>query len=217
MHRLAPKWPLVALTNHEFLQVGQPGASPWLGGVDADNYGGDFVKTAATAIPGLTALSPNYGFPQNGKVGDPGFRFYPDQAMVSEAHDRGLKVIPWTCDDAATVEALMDLGVDGIITNYPNLVRQIMADRGMRLPKATSRADPLGARRTAPAKQGPSVFKSHRDLTVPDRAGASGYPRCRPGRGDPANSLPTLPARRESYHSLRKSLRLHVRIPVARS
>jgi glycerophosphoryl diester phosphodiesterase len=136
MHRLAPTWPLVALTNYDFLQVGQPGASPWLGGVDADNYGGDFVKTAAAAVPGLTALSPNYGFPQNGKVGDVGFRFYPDQAMVSEAHDRGLKVIPWTCDDPATVEALMDLGVDGIITNYPNHVRQIMADRGMRLPKA---------------------------------------------------------------------------------
>jgi glycerophosphoryl diester phosphodiesterase len=139
MHRLAPAWPLVALTNYDFLQVGQPGASPWLGGVDADTYGGDFVRTAAAAIPGLTALSPNYGFPQNGKVGDLGFRFYPDQAMVSEAHARGLKVIPWTCDDPATVEALMDLGVDGIITNYPNHVRQIMSDRGMRLPKAYER------------------------------------------------------------------------------
>jgi glycerophosphoryl diester phosphodiesterase len=136
MHRLAPKWPLVALTNFDFLQVGKPGASPWLGGVDADTYDGDFVKTAAAAIPGLSALSPNYGFPQNGKVGDPGFRFYPDQAMLSEAHARGLKVIPWTCDDTATVNALMDMGVDGIITNYPNHVRQIMAGRGMRLPKA---------------------------------------------------------------------------------
>jgi len=55
---------------------------------------------------------------------------------VSEAHARGLTVIPWTCDDPATVTRLMDLGVDGIITNYPNRVRQIMADRGMRLPKA---------------------------------------------------------------------------------
>jgi glycerophosphoryl diester phosphodiesterase len=135
MHRLAPRWPLVALTNFDFLQVGQPGASPWLGGIDADDYGGDFVKAAA-AVPGVTTLSPNYGFPQNGKVGDPGFRFYSDQAMVSEAHARGLKVVPWTCDDSATVEALMDMGVDGIITNYPNHVRQIMADRGMRLPKA---------------------------------------------------------------------------------
>ncbi|MBT2232129.1 glycerophosphodiester phosphodiesterase [Nonomuraea sp. NEAU-A123] len=135
MHRLAPTWPLVALTNYDFLQIGKPGASPWLGGIDVDNYEGDFVKAAA-AIPGVTALSPNYGFPQSGKVGDPGFRFYPDQAMVSEAHARGLKVIPWTCDDPATIEALMDMGVDGIITNYPNHVRQIMADRGMRLPKA---------------------------------------------------------------------------------
>ncbi|GAA1235761.1 glycerophosphodiester phosphodiesterase family protein [Oryzihumus leptocrescens] len=136
MHTLAPKWPLVALTNYDFLEVGKPGKSPWLGGVDADTYGGDFVKAAEAAVPGLTALSPNYGFPQNGKIGDPGFRFYPDKQMISEAHARGLKVIPWTCDDNATIKALMDMGVDGIITNYPNHVRQIMAERGMRLPKA---------------------------------------------------------------------------------
>ncbi|MET8251282.1 glycerophosphodiester phosphodiesterase family protein [Micromonospora sp. NPDC005197] len=135
MHRLAPKWPLVALTNYDFLQVGQPGASPWLGGIDADDYDGDFVKAAA-AISGVTALSPNYGFPQNGTISDPNFRFYPDATMVAEAHARGLKIIPWTCDDPATVSALMDMGVDGIITNYPNRVRAIMAERGMRLPKS---------------------------------------------------------------------------------
>jgi glycerophosphoryl diester phosphodiesterase len=134
MHRLAPDWPLVALTNHDFLQVGKPGASPWLGGIDADDYGGDFVRAAAT-IPGVRALSPNYGFPQNGKIGDPGFRFYPDRTMIADAHARGLKVIPWTCDDPATVAALMDLGVDGVITNYPDRVRALMAERGMRLPK----------------------------------------------------------------------------------
>jgi glycerophosphoryl diester phosphodiesterase len=138
MHRLAPRWPLVALTNYDFLQVGQPGASPWLGGIDADDFGGDFVRAAAT-IPGVRALSPVYGFPQNGKISDPGFRFYVDKAMVARAHARGLKVIPWTCDDLPTVAALMDMGVDGIITNYPDRVRQLMADRGMRLPKPYSR------------------------------------------------------------------------------
>jgi glycerophosphoryl diester phosphodiesterase len=76
---------------------------------DADGDDGDFVKAAA-AVPGVTALSPNYGFPQDGKVNDPGFRFYPDAAMVSEAHARGLTVIPWTCDDPATVTRLMDMG-----------------------------------------------------------------------------------------------------------
>ncbi|MFE2059537.1 glycerophosphodiester phosphodiesterase family protein [Streptomyces sp. NPDC059446] len=133
MHRLAPSYPLVALTNYDFLQVGKEGASPWLGGIDADDYDGDFVRAAAT-IPGVTALSPNYGFPQNGTVGEPGFRFYPDTKMVHDAHRRGLKVIPWTCDDPATVEALMDMGIDGIITDYPDRVRDIMAARGMRLP-----------------------------------------------------------------------------------
>jgi glycerophosphoryl diester phosphodiesterase len=29
----------------------------------------------------------------------------------------------------------MDMGIDGVITNYPNRIRQLMADRGMRLPK----------------------------------------------------------------------------------
>src|SRR5262245_12268555 len=124
MHQFAPRWPLVALTNFDFLQVGRPGASPWLGGIDADDYGGDFVKAAVAAVPGLTTLSPNYGFPQNGKIGDAGFRFYPDAAMVADAHALGLKVVPWTCDDLPTVAALMDMGVDGIITDYPNYVRQ---------------------------------------------------------------------------------------------
>jgi glycerophosphoryl diester phosphodiesterase len=135
MHRLAPRLPLVALTNYDFLQVGRPGASPWLGGIDVDDYDGDFVRAAAT-VRGVRVLSPVYGFPQNGKVGDDGFRFYPDRAMIAGAHARGLRVVPWTCDDPATVEALMDLGVDGIITNYPDRVRAIMAARGMRLPKA---------------------------------------------------------------------------------
>ncbi|GIF07008.1 glycerophosphodiester phosphodiesterase family protein [Actinoplanes siamensis] len=135
MHRFAPRWPLVALTNYDFLQVGQAGASPWLGGLDADDFGGDFERVAA-AIPGVTALSPVYGFPQNATIGDPGFRFYVSAAMVRQAHARGLKVIPWTCDDPATVVALMDLGIDGIITDYPDRVRQVMAERGMRLPEA---------------------------------------------------------------------------------
>lgn len=135
MHRLAPKRPLVALTNYDFLQVGQPGASPWLGGIDADDFGGDFVAAAAS-IDGVTTLSPNYGFPQSGQVGEPGFRLYPTRQMVADAHRRGLKVVPWTCDDPATIEALIDLGVDGIITNYPDRVRAILSDRGLRLPKA---------------------------------------------------------------------------------
>ncbi|WP_269809859.1 glycerophosphodiester phosphodiesterase family protein [Kineosporia rhizophila] len=134
MHQLAPRLSLVALTNYDFLQVGKPGASPWLGGIDADDYDGDFVR-AADAVPGVKTLSPVYGFPQNGTIADPTFRFYVDSSMVRRAHARGLKVVPWTANDLPTIAALIDLGIDGIITDYPDRVRELMAERGLRLPK----------------------------------------------------------------------------------
>ena len=135
IHALAPTLPLVALTNRDFLQVGQPGASPWLGGIDADDFGGDFVAAAAS-IEGVTALSPVQGFPQNGTISDPAFVPYPDRKMIDDAHARGLEVIPWTIDDPATMDYFIDLGVDGIITDYPDRLRNVMAANGLRLPKA---------------------------------------------------------------------------------
>lgn len=138
MHELDPSMPLVALTNYDFLQVGREGASPWLGGIDADDFGGDFVRAAAS-IDGVVALSPVHGFPQNGVVGQEGYRFYVTEDMVARAQGLGLEVIPWTVDDRATMEALIDMGVDGIITDYPDVLREVMADRGMRLPKAYRR------------------------------------------------------------------------------
>jgi glycerophosphoryl diester phosphodiesterase len=138
MHSFAPQLPKVALTNFDFLQVGRPGASVWLGGIDVDDFGGDFVAAAAS-IDGITALSPVQGFPQNGRISDPGFDPYPDEQMIADAHARGLKVIPWTIDDPATMDYFIDLGVDGIITNYPDRLRDVMADNGMRLPKPHTR------------------------------------------------------------------------------
>ncbi len=135
MHRLDASLPLVALTNRDFLQVGQAGASPWLGGIDADDFDGDLLRAAAS-IDGVTAISPVHGFPQNGKIGDADYEFYVSKQMVDDAHAAGLRVIPWTVDDVATARALMDMGVDGIITDRPDHMRDLMAERGMRLPKA---------------------------------------------------------------------------------
>ena len=42
------RFPLVALTNFDFLQVGQPGASPWLGGIDVDDFDDSLVRAAAS-------------------------------------------------------------------------------------------------------------------------------------------------------------------------
>ncbi len=55
--------------------------------------------------------------------------------MVDAAHERGIRVIPWTVDDPDTMRALMDLGVDGLITDYPDRVRDVMSERGLPLPE----------------------------------------------------------------------------------
>jgi glycerophosphoryl diester phosphodiesterase len=40
---------------------------------------------------------------------------------VDQLHQKGMKIIPWTVNTAAQMERLVDMGVDGIITDYPNL------------------------------------------------------------------------------------------------
>ncbi len=41
--------------------------------------------------------------------------------LIEECHSRHIRVIPWTVDDKSTIEKLTAMGVDGIITDYPNL------------------------------------------------------------------------------------------------
>ncbi len=44
--------------------------------------------------------------------------------LLAEAQGLGLKVIPWTINDVATMEELIEMGVDGIITDRPDLLLQ---------------------------------------------------------------------------------------------
>ena len=128
----APEIPTVALTNKDFLQVGRPGASPWLGGIDADDFDGDLIN-AASAL-GFDAVSPVHGSPQNGTVNDPNYVPYVTADMVQRAHSAGMEITPWTIDDKATMSALIDLGVDGIITDYPDRLREVLTEKSMKLP-----------------------------------------------------------------------------------
>ncbi len=134
MHRLNPRIPLVALTNYDFLEVGKPGASPWTGGLDVDDFDGDFVR-AADALPGVRTVSPVAGFPQGCSMADPDCEPYVTRAMVRRAHVRGLTVVPWTVDDPATFRYLLKVGVDGIITNDPTQARELLCAAGYKLPK----------------------------------------------------------------------------------
>ena len=57
-----------------------------------------------------------------------------DSASVVEARALGLSVIPWTVNEPAAIERALDLGVDGLITDYPDRVRTQMQRRGLPLP-----------------------------------------------------------------------------------
>lgn len=41
--------------------------------------------------------------------------------LVEQCHRQGIKVIPWTVNSLAEMQALVSMGVDGLITDYPNL------------------------------------------------------------------------------------------------
>lgn len=41
--------------------------------------------------------------------------------MIKTCHAKGMRIIPWTVNDATEIKRLKDLGVDGIISDYPNL------------------------------------------------------------------------------------------------
>jgi len=119
--KIAPQLPLVALSSGDaWTQVGQPGASPNLGGIDIDTYGGSLARAAAAQ--GYDAVSPTFR------------SVTPD--MIAEAHQLGLPVIPWTVNTTDDMARLMDLGVDGIITDYPTRLRTLMEQRGLKLPAA---------------------------------------------------------------------------------
>jgi len=53
---------------------------------------------------------------------------------VKSAQKLGLKVIPWTVNEAADAERLIDWGVDGIISDYPDRIRLVMQRRGIPTP-----------------------------------------------------------------------------------
>lgn len=49
--------------------------------------------------------------------------------LVRRAHEAGMKVYPYTEDDPVAMARLLDLGVDGIITNHPARLRRLLEER----------------------------------------------------------------------------------------
>jgi glycerophosphoryl diester phosphodiesterase len=58
-------------------------------------------------------------------------------ALVEEAHGLGLRVVAWTVNKPDDMARMIELGVDGIISDRPDLLRQVAGEKGIALPSGT--------------------------------------------------------------------------------
>ena len=115
--KLAPQMPRAYLTTPRTLKD-----SRWTDGLDAASFASvpQMVRAASANAPGPVVWSPAFA------------DLTPE--VIREAHKLGLKVLPWTVNQRADMQRLMDWGADGIITDYPDILRDLMRERGLSLP-----------------------------------------------------------------------------------
>lgn len=85
------------------------------------------MKHLDTSIPVALLISDTDGFEKDleklgftPEVYSPNFRLV-DEKLVSNCHQNGIQIIPWTVNEEEDMVKLLDLGVDGIITDYPDV------------------------------------------------------------------------------------------------
>jgi glycerophosphoryl diester phosphodiesterase len=116
----APDIPTVYLT----LQKGSNAtnaldkATEWTAGFNPADHGKSLPRTIKAA---------------GGAIWSPYFRDV-DAALIAESHQLGLKVVVWTVNTPDDIARMIDIGVDGIISDHPDLLRKIAGDKGIALP-----------------------------------------------------------------------------------
>jgi glycerophosphoryl diester phosphodiesterase len=110
----APEIRTMYLSSPRNLARGGDGKpSPWLAGFPPEAHGGSVPRAVHAA---------------GGKIWAPNQTFL-TSAMLAEAHALGLTVIPWTVNDPDMIAKLLDMGVDGLISDRPDLVQAELRKR----------------------------------------------------------------------------------------
>lgn len=91
--------------------------SPWTGDVSFTDTKGD-ILTAAKQLD-VDVLSPKYTLVT--------------KENVKRAQEAGFQVIPWTVNEKADLNRIIDAGVNGLITDYPTRAKGILKERGVEI------------------------------------------------------------------------------------
>ena len=121
--RIAPEIETSCLTiqtrdDNTVQQAPDGGPSPWHAGLALRDHGGSLPALVKAAGCGAWSMFWRNLTPKE----------------LADAHALGLKVLPWTVNERGDMSSLIELGVDGIITDYPDRLREVMAEKKMALP-----------------------------------------------------------------------------------
>ena len=103
------------------LQTGMSGLSPWLNGLDIDDFNGSAARAIKEAGGDIWSS----------------YHLEVDADSIKLAHDLGLQVNVWTVNETSRMRELIAMGVDGIITDYPDRLRQVLTELGLPVPAPT--------------------------------------------------------------------------------
>jgi glycerophosphoryl diester phosphodiesterase len=122
LHKMEPGLRTMYLTNES------PTSSTLKDGVWT---AGHLLKDHSGSVPQMVRASAGSA---RGVIWAPNFnKLTPD--LVKEAQGLGLQVIAWTVNQKSQMQSLIGWQVDGLITDYPDRLREVMAQKGMPLPK----------------------------------------------------------------------------------
>lgn len=114
VQKIAPDLPTVYLSLEgrtlNNIKPGQPDASPWMAGIDIDDYKGSIPRAVNAA---------------GGQYWAPYYKHL-TYDLLNTAHELGMQVFVWTPDTDHHMKRLIDMGVDGIITNRPDILKSVI-------------------------------------------------------------------------------------------
>jgi len=119
----APTIPTVYLTlqRGSGQTVALDRATNWTAGFSPADHGGSLPQTIKAA--GGAVWSPYFGDVT--------------ATLITDAHAAGLRVVVWTVSKREDMTRMIELGVDGIISDRPDLLREVAGEKGIALPAGT--------------------------------------------------------------------------------